>query len=177
MKLVFIYGPPAIGKLTIAKELSKITGFKIFHNHIVNEALDDILENKNSEYFRLSGNLKVKIIESAAKQKLKGLIFTMMHVRNKRQHIFPNRIKRVVEKNKGKVYFVRIDCDDKEIFKRVRKSSRKEFGKFSSEKDVKKFMKKYDIHTPLNFKNQLKIDNTKLSVKNVARQIKEYYKL
>ena len=34
MKLVFIYGPPGVGKLTVAKELSNLTGFKLFHNHV-----------------------------------------------------------------------------------------------------------------------------------------------
>ena len=32
MKLVFIYGLPGVGKLTVAKELSIITGYKLFHN-------------------------------------------------------------------------------------------------------------------------------------------------
>jgi len=34
MKLVFIYGPPAVGKLTVANALAKVTGFKVFHNHL-----------------------------------------------------------------------------------------------------------------------------------------------
>ncbi len=39
MKLVFIYGPPASGKLTVARELAALTGYKLFHNHLVVEAL------------------------------------------------------------------------------------------------------------------------------------------
>ena len=35
MKLVFIYGPPAVGKLTVAKELAALTGFKVFHNQVI----------------------------------------------------------------------------------------------------------------------------------------------
>lgn len=34
MKLMFIYGPPAAGKLTVAKALCAHTGFKLFHNHL-----------------------------------------------------------------------------------------------------------------------------------------------
>jgi tRNA uridine 5-carbamoylmethylation protein Kti12 len=29
MRLVFLYGPPAVGKLTVAKELSTLTGFVV----------------------------------------------------------------------------------------------------------------------------------------------------
>ena len=34
MKRVIIYGPEATGKVTIAKELAKTTGFRLFHNHV-----------------------------------------------------------------------------------------------------------------------------------------------
>ncbi|OLE70972.1 hypothetical protein AUF78_04195 [archaeon 13_1_20CM_2_51_12] len=34
VRLVFIYGPPAVGKLTVAIELSKQIGFKLYHNHV-----------------------------------------------------------------------------------------------------------------------------------------------
>jgi tRNA uridine 5-carbamoylmethylation protein Kti12 len=32
MKLIFLYGPPAVGKLTVAQELVTLTGYKLFHN-------------------------------------------------------------------------------------------------------------------------------------------------
>lgn len=31
MKLIFLYGPVAAGKLTVARELAGITGFPLFH--------------------------------------------------------------------------------------------------------------------------------------------------
>lgn len=34
MKLVIIFGPHAVGKMTVGQELSKITGLKLFHNHM-----------------------------------------------------------------------------------------------------------------------------------------------
>lgn len=39
MKLVFIYGMPAAGKLTVAKELAGLSGYKLFHNHQVVDLL------------------------------------------------------------------------------------------------------------------------------------------
>ncbi len=34
MQPVWIHGPPAAGKLTVAKELQSKHGFKLFHNHL-----------------------------------------------------------------------------------------------------------------------------------------------
>lgn len=34
MKLVLIFGPQAVGKMTVGQELAKITGLKLFHNHM-----------------------------------------------------------------------------------------------------------------------------------------------
>ncbi len=40
MKLLFLYGRPAVGKVTVARELARLTGWRLFHNHLtVNLAL------------------------------------------------------------------------------------------------------------------------------------------
>ena len=44
MRLIFIYGMPATGKLTVARELARITGFNVFHNHLVVDLLLSIFE-------------------------------------------------------------------------------------------------------------------------------------
>ena len=37
MKLVFILGDAAVGKMTVGQELMKITDLRLFHNHITIE--------------------------------------------------------------------------------------------------------------------------------------------
>lgn len=41
MHLVFIHGPAAAGKYTVAKELAALTGFELYHNHL---AVDEVLK-------------------------------------------------------------------------------------------------------------------------------------
>lgn len=53
MKLIFIYGSPAVGKLTVAKELSKKIGYPIFHNHLtvdLAKVLFDFEDKRFSSY-------------------------------------------------------------------------------------------------------------------------------
>jgi hypothetical protein len=42
MHLVFIHGPAAAGKYTVAKELAALTGFELYHNHLV---VDEVLKS------------------------------------------------------------------------------------------------------------------------------------
>ena len=76
MKLIFIYGPPAIGKLTVAKELVKLTNYKLFHNHMTLDTVAPILEFDTDAFWGLVERLRLLILEEAAKQKVKGTIFT-----------------------------------------------------------------------------------------------------
>ena len=39
MNHVFIYGAPGVGKLTVAKEFSRISDYKLFHDHILQDSL------------------------------------------------------------------------------------------------------------------------------------------
>ena len=34
MNLVLLYGPPAVGKMTVGAQLSQLTGYPLFHNHL-----------------------------------------------------------------------------------------------------------------------------------------------
>ena len=34
MKSVHVFGPQAVGKMTVGQELAKITDLKLFHNHM-----------------------------------------------------------------------------------------------------------------------------------------------
>ena len=41
MHLIFIHGPAAAGKYTVAKEFAALTGFELYHNHLV---VDEVLK-------------------------------------------------------------------------------------------------------------------------------------
>lgn len=42
MNLVFLYGPPAVGKLTVATILAEKTGYTLFHNHQIINLLRNV---------------------------------------------------------------------------------------------------------------------------------------
>ncbi len=177
MKLILIYGPPGVGKYTVAKKLQKLIGYKLFHNHLINDVLSQILDKINGDFWDVSNDLKLRTIEAAAKLKVKGVIYTTVYAKTKKGDKEPAKLKKAVEKHKGKVYYVRLKCDKEILEKRLQKRSRKKLGKLRDVKELRKFAKKYNLNQAMKFKDQLEIDNTKLSARKVARQIKEHYKL
>ena len=53
MNLIFMYGPPGVGKLTVARELSQLTGYKLFHNHLVVNLVYAVFDFKTKPFVEL----------------------------------------------------------------------------------------------------------------------------
>ena len=176
MDLIYIYGPPASGKLTVAKELAKITGYKIFHNHHTVDMLLDVFEFGTDTFFRLSHKFRLELIEAAAKEKVPGLIFTFVYAYPE-DNAFVRKVVRRVEKHKGKVKFVRLSCDDDELHRRVVHPGRKKHRKLKHVNHLKATMKRWDLMTKIPFVRTYEVDNTRLYPKTTARKIKEHYRL
>ena len=177
MKLVLIYGQPATGKLTVAKELSKLTGYKIFHNHLTADLASSIFPFGTKEYSDLVAKIRLDSIETAAKNKVKGLLFTFAYgvetYGGKTDDSFVRQVVAKVRKYNGKVVLIKIVCEEKELRRRLTHPSRKTFNKLSSIKVLQSIRKKFDLNAVLPFGETHIIDNTKLSVKKTALMIKK----
>lgn len=67
MKLIFIYGPPAVGKFTVARELASLTGFKLFDNHLTIDVVTSIFEHGSAPYFRALRKIRSRCGETGAR--------------------------------------------------------------------------------------------------------------
>lgn len=176
MKLIFIYGPPGVGKFTVAKQLAKITGYKLFHNHLTNDLVESIFVRGTKIFSKLVAKYRFELIETAARENIKGLIFTYVYAKpNDDKEV--GKIVKSVEKYGGKAYFVRLFCERKELLRRLKHPQRKKYRKLKNKKILDRIMKKYELFSDFEHKNNLVINNTKLSPLKVAKEIKKYYKL
>src|SRR5712664_1427209 len=76
MKLIFLYGLPGVGKLTVACELETLTGFRVFHNHLAVDLLESVFEFGSQPFVELREMIWLAVFSQAAESKLAGLIFT-----------------------------------------------------------------------------------------------------
>ena len=76
MKFVVLHGPPAVGKLTVAQELAKLTGWRLFHNHLTVDLALAIYDFGTPGFVALRETIWWTVIRRALADRLPGLIFT-----------------------------------------------------------------------------------------------------
>jgi hypothetical protein len=130
MKLIFLWGPAAAGKLTIGRQLSALTGIELFHNHLVVDALLAKFPFGDPQFVALREAMWMTVFESAARQG-KSLIFTFQPEPTV-QPGFPERVVDLVEGAGGEVRFVQLSVSVAEQERRIDRASRKEFRKLTS---------------------------------------------
>ncbi|MDQ4120351.1 MAG: AAA family ATPase [Acidobacteriota bacterium] len=175
MKLIFIYGPPAAGKLTVAQELAALTGYKVFHNHLSIDCIEPIFEFGSPSFWHLVELIRIETITEAARANV-NLIYTFCYAKDQDDsHV--EKILKAVEENGGEVCFVLLVCERKELESRVLEESRKKFGKANNLEILNKLLDNYELFQPVNARKSLIIDNTNLSPQEAAREIVSYFKL
>lgn len=130
MKLIFLWGPAAAGKLTVARELARLTGLPVFHNHLVVDALLEKLPFGDPEFIRLRESMWMAGFETAARSG-KSMIFTFQPEPTVRSG-FAERVVDLVGDGGGEVKFVRLVISRDEQERRIANESRKEFRKLVS---------------------------------------------
>ncbi|MBA2525773.1 MAG: AAA family ATPase [Pyrinomonadaceae bacterium] len=131
MKLLFLHGLPGVGKLTVARELAALTGFKLFHNHLTVDLVTSVFEFGSEPFVELREEIWIEVFSEAAEADLTGLIFTFAYDSTVRDSFVVNA-QRVVESRGGEVLFVELTCSREELARRLTNPSRQEFGKLTS---------------------------------------------
>lgn len=185
MKFVLIFGPQAVGKMTVGQELEKITGLKLFHNHMTIELLQPFL-GYSPEMWRLSTLFRTEIFKAVAESEQKGLIFTYVWAFDQQDDWdFVHHICEVFESKGASIYFVELETTLEERLERNKSPHRLEHKPTKrnvdwSEKEIKKTMKKYRLNSnegEIQKENYIRIDNTNLSPVEVATIISERFNL
>ncbi len=186
MKFILIFGPPAVGKMSVGRELEKLTGIKLFHNHMTIELVVPFFYFGTKPFNRLVNLFRKEIFKEVAKSDLKGIIFTFVWAFNlPSEEKYLNKILKIFEAEKADIYFIELEADLNERLKRNKTAERLEHK--PTKRDLKKsefFLlqdeEKYRMNSikgEIKRKNYLKINNTNLDAKIVAELIKKKFKL
>jgi len=186
MKLIVIFGPQAVGKMTVGQQLEKITGLKLFHNHMTIELVAHFFSYGNEAGQRLVDLFRKEIFEEVAKSDLEGLIFTYMwNFNEKADWNYLDELCTIFELKGASIYFVELEADVNERIKRNKspnrlrhKPTKRNIEK--SKKDLIDSMDNYRLNSKegeIKRDNYIRIDNTKLNPEDTAKMIKKKFNL
>lgn len=170
MRLVFIYGPPAAGKYTVAKEVATLTGFRVLHNHIFVDAITPIFEFGSKPFGRIYQLMRSAFLTEAAQDGRDGLIHTFCYAKDEDDAAVQSVID-IVESNGGEVCFVQLVCDEETVMQRVTNDSRKEFGKIADKELLKSILSRHELFNPIPMRASLQIDSRVISPQEAAKII------
>ncbi|MBA2495414.1 MAG: hypothetical protein H0V31_12055 [Acidobacteria bacterium] len=175
MKLIFIYGAPAVGKLTVAGEIARQTNFKVFHNHLSIDCIEPVFEFGTKPFWKIVDLIRVETVAEAARVG-QNLIYTFCYAKDfDDAHVA--KITKAIEDNGGEVCFVLLVCEKSELEKRVLEKSRLKFNKANNLEILHEILEKYDLFSPVPERESLVIDNMNLSPETVANQIIKHFEL
>jgi hypothetical protein len=111
MNLVVIFGPLAVGKMTVGQKLCEATGFKLLHNHMTIDPLLPIFEFGSDALGTLVTEFRFRIVEEAAKSGMAGLVYTFVWDFNGPDDTdFIRRVMKTVEPYGTRICFVELQA-------------------------------------------------------------------
>jgi len=184
MNFVVIFGPPAVGKMTVGYELAKLTGMKVFHNHMTIDLILEFFPYGHEKFTTLVSEFRQRIFEEVATSDLPGMIFTYVWALDQpddKEQV--DSYCEIFRRNSAKIYFVELEADLDERLERnkselrlSKKSSKRDTSR--SEKNLLKTEGQYKMNTDSDFfyqENYIKINNTNLSPEATAKQIAQTF--
>ena len=185
MNLIILFGPPAVGKMTVGQELSKLTGYPLLHNHMTIDLVTELFDFGTPQFGLLVPAFRQMLVAEAAASDLIGLIFTFVwafDVEEDKQFVDGLRDK-VVEYG-GNTYYAELETGLEERLVRNRTENRLRHKKMADFEKTEAFMAQAQALHQMNSSRDfpypdqhVKINNLHLSAKEAAEQIVQAFGL
>lgn len=174
MQVIFLHGPPAVGKLTVARALQKRIPARLSDNHAAIDLAQTIIDFGAPGFWGLIHSLRLDLLEAAAATNLPYLLTTACY------HTGDEGIiadwQRVMDRYNASFLPVHLVCTPTAQAARVTQPDRTARGKLDNQKGLDHYMTKND-YAPLAYKNCLTIDTSELEPPKVAEHIITHFEL
>lgn len=181
MKLLILIGNSAVGKMTVGQELSKITSLRLFHNHMMIEAVLEIFGSFRGDVIQKLRNV---IFEEFAKSDNYGLIFTYMWAFDmKSDWEYIESVKRIFDLEEKDIYYVELIAPQE--VRLARNGTENRLLHKSSKRDIEtsnqRLIRDDNNHRceslpgEIPYPNYLRLENADIAARDAAKIIKEYF--
>ena len=186
MTVVVIFGPPAVGKMTVGMEIERRTGLRLFHNHMTVDPVLQFFPYGSPSFAKLVENMRHQIFEEVAASDLPGMIFTYVWALDDpadKAHI--DGLVEIFTKRNAQICFVELQASQAERLRRNETPLR--LAEKKSKRDIensRQHLIDVDQRHRLNAngyffypERHLKIANTNLSAAAVSQRVIEHFGL
>jgi shikimate kinase len=186
MKFIVIFGPPAVGKMSVGYELARLTGLKLFHNHMSIDLGLNFFEFGDPRFHHLVSEFRRLVFEEVAASDLPGLIFTFVWALDlESEKAYIDQSCQIFRERGADVYFVELEAELSERLKRNESEFRlsQKAPKRNLEHSRHRLLEdgaNYKLNSDDDFfykENYLKIENTNLSACDAAQRIIHAFKI
>lgn len=185
MKLLFLFGNAAVGKMTVGQELAQRTGLRLFHNHIMIEPVLEVFGFFQAAAIR---RLRDVIFEEFAASDAKGMIFTFMWAFDRPSDwAYIEHVKEIfLQRNKDTEFYyaelvapqeVRLQRNVTENRLRHKPSKRNLEASMRRLMDDDERFRLESREGEIPFEKYIKLDNTDLSPAEAAARIQDFFHL
>ena len=181
MKLLILIGDSAVGKMTVGQELTKITPFRLFHNHMM---IEPVLEIFGAFDGGVIQRLREVIFEEFAKSDHYGMIFTFMWAFDMESDwAYIERVREIFGLPEEDVYYVELIAPQEVRLARNATDNRLKHKASKRDIDASNARLIRDdanyrcVSTPgeIPYPNYLRLENAEISAQEAARIIKEHF--
>lgn len=175
MKLIFLYGPPASGKLTIAEKLSTETGIPLFHNHLSRDLVKSIYGDSTRQHYGLVDQIRYDVLDYCSKNGT-DLIFTYVYEGEKGDDEDIKKFTEIITQNQGTVSFIELTANREDLIERANNESRKKHQKLVDPEKMARITEDMDKYS-IRFIEPLKINTSELMPGEAVSRIVEEFSL
>jgi hypothetical protein len=168
MKLLFLHGPPAVGKLTVAVELARLTGLPIFHNHVTVDLVGSLFSFGSEPFVLLREQIWLSVFQQAACHGV-SLIFTFAPEKTVTESFIPNT-RNLIDSAGGEIVFIELTCSEAAIEARLEDPTRQRFKKLQSIEQYRVLKESGAFDFPP-ITSDLTLDTTEISALQTAQRI------
>jgi hypothetical protein len=169
MKLVFLHGSPAVGKLTVAKALLRVVSGRLFDNHAAIDLARTVFDFGAPGFWELVHSVRCSALDTAAEHGVSLVVTTFCYAEPDDLPQYKD-FEEIMQRHDGEMLPVFLHCSREEAARRVGNSDRVERRKIISKEGLFRDLDTFRFQ-PVPRSDCLKLDTEVRSADLTAQEI------
>jgi hypothetical protein len=175
MKLVFLHGEPASGKLTVARALLRIVPGRLFENHAAIDFARTLFDFGAPGFWELVDEVRLSALQAAAQQRVPLVVATYCYSEPHDRPQF-ERFEAIVQNGGGQLLPVFLHCAEDELARRIGSADRAGRRKITSMQGLAGFRAAFNV-TAVPRADCIHLDTAARPAEATAREIVRHFGL